>query len=245
MNKIYIGLGLAFVGGAVLGGGAGYFAAVKRLNALYDEKMEEEIARTKDFYKRVLDKEDLAETAFKAGVGPAAEALKTYQTVDTGTIFAEQAVIDPQAETFARTILGDDAEPVEKNIFDNGDELAIDKDARDTSKPYVVDITEYMDVPEGFDQLQLTYYGGDNILGDDKDEPIPDFNVDILVGRSNLLMFGASDPEQPHVLLVRNEKIKTDFEITHSDGKFAHEVAGLQHSDEIFQRTRPRPRREE
>lgn len=259
MNKIYIGLGLAFLGGAALGGGAGYFAAVKKLDALYNEKMEEEISRTKDFYKRVYEKEDIQTTAFKAGVGEAADALREYQgktiAVDTGTMFVDVPV---KSEGLTiNEVLGQDIanaveamhefgnEPVEKNVFDEPNLFEIDKESRDPEKPYIIDITEYLDTPDGFEQLDLTYYAGDSILGDDKDEPIPDYNVDILVGRANLMLFGASDPEQPHVLLVRNEKIKTDFEITHSDGKFAHEVAGLQHSDETFQSIRRRSHREE
>lgn len=228
-NYVTAGVALASL---TIGAASGYIFAKKKLDAEYNVKMEEEIARTKDFYKRVFDKKDLEETAFEAGLGEAAEALKSYQTVDTGTLFADQKVF-----------LDDEEVVIEKNIFDNGDALHIDKENRNTSVPYVIDIEEYMDTPDEFEQIQLTYYAGDNVLGDDKDEPINDINN--TVGRLNLLQFGASDSDQPHILLVRNEKLKTDFEISYSEGKFAHEVLGFQHSDETFQRTRPRPRREE
>lgn len=231
-----IAAGVAVVS-LTIGAASGYYYAVKKLNDEYNRKMEDEIARTKQHYQRVYDKEDLETTAFKAGIGEAAEALKEYQGgTDTGTIFADDGLVSVEDYEDA---------PVEKNVFDDGDELFIDKEKRDPTKPYLIDIGEYLDTPDNYEQLELTYYAGDGILGDDKDEPIPDFNVDSLIGRENLGFFGASDPEQPHVVLVRNEKMKMDFEITHSDGKFAHEVAGLQHSDEPFQRTRPRPRREE
>lgn len=230
-----IAAGVAVVS-LTIGAASGYYYAVKKLNDEYNAKMEDEIARTKKHYQRVYDKEDLETTAFKAGIGEAAEALKEYQGgTDTGTIFTDDGPVPVEVVEAGE----------EKNIFDDGDELRVDKENRDPDKPYVIDIGEYLDTPDKFEQLELTYYAGDAILGDDKDEPIPDFNVDPLIGRANLMLFGASDPEQPHVVLVRNEKMKMDFEITHSDGKFAHEVAGLQHSDEPFQRTRPRPRREE
>jgi hypothetical protein len=230
---------LAVAGVAVasltIGAVSGYKYAVKKLDEEYNAKMEEEIDRTKKFYQNVVQKEDLETTAFKAGVGEAAEALKKYQGVDTGTIFAEVAVEEiPVAE-----------EVVEQNIFENADDFELDKENRDHTKPYIIDIVEYMSNDE-YEQIDLTYYEGDKTLGDDKDEPIPDFNVETCVGRANLERFGASDPDQPHVLLVRNEKMRTDFNITHSDGSFAHEVAGLSHSDEpTFQRNHRRPRREE
>jgi agmatine/peptidylarginine deiminase len=95
-----------------------------------------------------------------------------------------------------------------------------------------------MEHPQGHDEIQLTYYAGDGVLGDDTDAPIDD--VDLLVGTMNLSMFGASDPDDPHILLVRNEQRKLDIEVTFSDGKFAHEVLGFNHSDEPERRRRPR-----
>lgn len=235
-NGIAAGVAVASL---TIGAASGYYYAIKKLNAEYNIKMEEEIARTKEHYKRTYKADEYKtpqEAAEALGVevslDDAVEAVVEYAGIDTGTLFAEQAVLPSK-----------DSE--ERNIFDDGDQLAIDYENRDTSKPYVVDISEFMDNPNEYEQIDLTYYAGDGILGDDKDEPIPDHNVDMVVGRDNLLMFGASDPEQPHVLLVRNEKMKTDFVITHSDGKFAHEVAGLMHADESFQRFNKRPRREE
>lgn len=223
------------VASLTIGAASGYFFAKKQLVKQYDEILEEQIARTREHYKKTYKAEEYetpqaaAEAlGVEVSLNEAVEAVKTYRGEDTGTIFAEQAV-------------------EERNIFDDGNPLTIDKDSRDTSKPYVIDIVEYMDTPDGFEQIELTYYAGDNTLGDDKNEPIPDWKIDEIVGRLNLMLFGASDPDQPHILLVRNEKYKTDFEISHSEGKFAHEVAGFMHSDETFQRTRtrhPRPKEE-
>jgi len=227
------------VASLTIGAASGYLFAKKQLVKKYDEILEDQIARTREHYKKTYKADEYAtpqDAAEALGVEvsleEAAEAVIEYAGEDTGTMFAEQARF---------------AEPmVEKNIFDDGDQLKINKDDRDRSKPYVVDINEFMDKPDEWqDDIQLTYFSGDNILGDDKDEPIPDYKVDEIIGRMNLLLFGASDPDQPHVLLVRNEKLKTDFEIAHSDGKFSHEVAGLMHSDEPFQRIRRNNHRDE
>lgn len=232
-----------------IGAASGYFFAKKQLVKQYDEILEDQIARTREHYKKTYKADEYStpqEAAEALGVEvtlqDAVEAVKEYQGDDTGTMFAEMAIAE---KPLVKQNDNGSFELVEKNIFDDGDQLAINKEDRDTSKPYVVTIDEFMDKPdEWHDDIELTYYEGDNILGDDKDEPVADHKVDDIVGRMNLLLFGASDPDQPHILLVRNEKMKTDFEITHSDGKFSHEVAGLMHSDEPFQRIR-RPRREE
>ncbi len=248
MNKYaYVGLGLAFLGGVALGAGGGYYFTVKRLNDQYNEKMEEEIQRTKDHYKRVYKVDEYAtpqDAAEALGV-EAAEALSSGAEQDVedvtelvknyGAAFENQAAAEDTGTIF-----------VEQNIFEDTPAMVIDKENRDPSKPYVIDIVEYMDNPNEYEQLELTYYAGDSILGDDKDEPVRE--IGLTVGEDNLAMFGISDPDQPHIVLIRNERLKTDFQVTHSDGKFAHEVLGFQHSDEPFERTRmrhPRSRREE
>jgi hypothetical protein len=131
-----------------------------------------------------------------------------------------------------------EVEVVERNVFEEGSAVVLDLGDRDKSKPYIVTLDEYMDHPQGHDEIQLTYYAGDSVLGDDEDEPIED--VEGLVGKENLVYFGISDPDDPHILLIRNEQKKLDIEVTHSEGKFAHEVLGFNHSDEPMRRSRPR-----
>lgn len=236
MDKKLIGLGLAFVGGIALGGGGGYFIAAKKLGADFDKRLTEEIALTRDFYKRTykLDDFETPESAAEVLLDDAVEALRSYSY--EGVTVKEEDLVDSGS-------IVQYEEVVEKNIFDNGNRPHIDKADRSPDKPYVVDLDEYMENPNEYDQISLTYYAGDNVLANDEDEVVD--NVNNVVGQMNLNMFGASDPEEPHVVLVRNERIKADYEITHSDGKYAHQVLGFQHSDETFQRMRqPRARDE-
>lgn len=228
-----------------IGAASGYFFAKKQMKAEYEEQISKEIKEAKAFYKAFYA--DLSKQKYQTPteaaealipehtVQEAAEAMRRYQATDTGTIFGEQAI--PDAEIVEDESV--EVEVEERNIFDNGDQLKIDRQNRDTSKPYVVDEHEWLSTPEGFEEVSLTYYSGDGVLGDDQDEPVE--NVDELIGNMNLMMFGASDPANPHILLVRNEKKKLDLEITWSDGKFAHEVLGFEHSDEpTTRRVKPR-----
>lgn len=235
---------IAGVGAASLTIGAvsGYKFAEKKLLSQFEESLDRHIEETRDYFRRVYKTDDFEtpeEAAEALGVAvpvaEAADAVRTYhKAFDSGTIFPEQKVFTPE-EVHQKMNEVIPEEKLEKNIFEDGNhEPSIDKDNRDTSKPYVVDADEYQANELEHDQIDLTYYGGDNVLADDEDKVVE--KVEELVGHMNLNMFGASDPEHPHMLLVRNERIKTDFEITYSDGKFAHEVLGFTHSDEPMSR---------
>jgi len=81
-------------------------------------------------------------------------------------------------------------------------------------------------------QFTLTYFEGDDVLCKDDDTVIRD--QDATVGLGNLSKFGHGSGD-PNIVYVRNEELKVDLEIVHSDGKYAVDVAGfkedeLQHS---------------
>lgn len=131
-------------------------------------------------------------------------------------------------------------ETTSRSIFVDGRELeefdyAAEVDKRNPDEPYIITHDEFMENENGFTQGTMTYYNGDDILTDDKDVPVPD--IDEIVGSEALTRFGYGSRDR-NVVYVRNEKIETDFEITLSQGEFAKEVAGFQHSAPI-RRFRP------
>lgn len=221
----YLGLGLAFVGGAALGVAAGYHYSFQKYADDFNEAVAREVQETKEFYANLHKREyatpeEAAKDLIPEDVKDAAEALLTYQ----GKEFVKPEEDDEP----------DEQEILERNVFENGDEPKVDWDNRDKTKPYVVTLEEYMDVPDEYEDIQLTYYAGDGVLVDDADEVLDD--IEAIVGNMNIMMFGASDPDQPHILLIRNPKLKSNIEISESMGKYAHEVLGLQHSDEPMRR---------
>jgi hypothetical protein len=226
MNQQYIIAGVA-VASLTIGAASGYFFAKKKFETSYTEELRE----AREYYKRVYKAEDFAtpEDAAETLLVEATTALKSYQGVE----IKDEALEDVQGDEDET-----EEEVRERNIFDEGDQLTIDPSDRVPGQPYAVTIDEYMENPDNHDQITLTYYAGDNVLASDDDVEIK--NVNSVVGRMNLNLFGASDPDQPNVVLVRNDKLNADYEITHSDGKFSHEVLGLQHSDEPQRRVKRR-----
>ena len=74
-------------------------------------------------------------------------------------------------------------------------------------KPYVIAPEEYGEL-DNYQTKSLTYYDDEILTDDDTDEVIKD--VDSIVGLESLKTFGEYEDDS---VFVRNEKLKTDFEI--------------------------------
>lgn len=81
---------------------------------------------------------------------------------------------------------------------------------RDRSKPYVISEAEFSDSEIGTQQLTITYYQGDKILVDDKEQPIRDIRG--VTGPVVPGGFGGISGD-PSIRYVRNERLEIDFEI--------------------------------
>jgi len=220
--------------GGVVGGVVGYFAykqGQKVMQAKYEVIMDEEIAQAKAFYSR-LNKRDM-ETPERAKrklhpevdrdpVLAAAQAIDIYQGSDEETLVLPE--IDHNDEIKVRVIM--DEHPEADAGWDYEEEIELRLDNPD--EPYVVHLDEFMENEYSHDQVTLTYYQGDDVLADERDEPIP--YPDPIVGEDNLKKFGHGSGD-PYVVLIRNERLSIDYEVAAAEGKFAYEVLGLEHSD--------------
>lgn len=227
----------AVVLGALVGGVVGYVAykrGQKDMETKYEEILDTEIARAKAFYSKV-NKEGM-ETPEKArevlhpeeedSIRDAAHAVQRYQGSKEPDV----------AEEIERAMTESDDDPGVTVIMEDYSDIDEDWDyERETEWreanpdiPYVVHLDEFMENEFDHDQVTLTYYSGDEVLADEKDEPIP--YPDPIVGLVNLKRFGDGSGD-PNVVLVRNDRLSMDYEVTLSSGKFAYEVLGLEHSD--------------
>ena len=74
-------------------------------------------------------------------------------------------------------------------------------------EPYVISPYDFGEIDE-YDQIELTYYEGDDTLEDDEYQIITD--RDSLIGTKALLTFGEYEDDS---VFVRNEYLRTDFQI--------------------------------
>lgn len=242
-SKTVIAGGVAVVAFAA-GTGSGYWYARKKLIADYDAKMELEIERTREYLERKYKRqnkvdefatpEKAAETlgvdiqqvekdaeATRSAMDQAAEALRKYHP-DTPTPNDVRTVKHPLA-TPPRQVnrnVFTDPQPVEGVDFSYSEEVA----ARSSDKPYIISAEEFES--GDFDKAILTWYDGDSVLTDSKDDIIPDFEFENVIGTVDNLRFGHRS-DQNHLVYIRSEHLELDFEVARHGGKYSVAVAGF------------------
>lgn len=228
-TKVIIGLTALF--SAASGAFVGFKVATKRAEEAFDGMLREELAAAAEIYKRVNKVGDFAtpESAAETLVGEAATALVDY---GTKLIPGEKVVITSDGITVPLDTLVEEKDE-EPDPTPTAEEEEETYNAWDEA-PEAFPITEedYMSNDSAYDQVSVTYYEGDSVVAE-HDKPLAD--VDRCVGIGNLATYG-----DENVIYVRNDRLRTDYEIAKSTGKFSHEVLGFEHSDEIFSRSRRR-----
>lgn len=218
------------IGGALLafiaGGASGYFAADKRLEkkhaALFDDAIKT--------YKRVvseLHERDLIEYYEKLlsdGVvdSPFSGAEETPSVVlnerpDRYKTPAE-AVQDKADSTVAYHKIADEYKaPATKTPPRTAN-------GRFKAKgPYIIDEDDYTQNPDEYDQVTLTYYAIDQIFAED-DTPYEKYEEHIGLGNINEL---TDEDYDSNVMLIRNDVIRTDFEIIKTNSFYSETVVGM------------------
>lgn len=226
---------IAGVAGLVLGGLGGYQFAKRRLKPKYEDLANKEIAEAKAFYS-TLHKNDFKTPA------DAVEALVPTEMVEAVEAISRYQGQDVTIEDVQEPLTGE-TEVV--NIFDQIPEWDQDvqesmRSSLDVGVPYIICRDEFLAADPGYNQVTLTYYEGDDVLADEKDEPIQ--LIDDVVGEDNLTRFGFGSLDT-HIVYIRNDRLDLDLEVTKSEGKFAHEVLGFEHSDRAGHRQRYRNER--
>lgn len=230
---------LAVVSAVALGAGAGiaWLISKQYYKSKYERLAEQEIAEAKAFYSQFYKKDDYATPgdaveALGAGGTEAAVALEQYgakRLQDVAVNVVETVDIEVKAM--------DSEEPIRSNIFtDRESDEVWDQDKEeayraslDPGVPYIISQMEFNENPEDHDQQTLTYFAEDDVLVDEKDQPIS--LTDQTVGDENLTRFGHGHMDN-RIVLVRNDRLQMDFEVVLNDGSYAKQVLGFQHSDE-------------
>lgn len=240
-KRVVIAGGVALVA-FTAGSGAGYLYARNKLMEQYDEKMEAEIRRTEEFLERKYKRQakvaefatpekaaetlgvDIPETEEEgsASLAEATEAIRRYHP-DTPPPSEVRTVKHPLATVPRQPVernIFTDPKPVAGVDFDYADEVA----ARDAEKPYIISAEEFEQTE--FDTAELTWYDGDNVLTDSKDDVIPEFEYERFIGSEENLRFGHRS-DQNHIVYIRNERLAMDFEVARHGGKYSVAVAGF------------------
>lgn len=233
-TAVYFAVG-AFSAGA--GIAAGYFLAKKKLESSFTARLEVEIADAKAYYQEmystpVFDAPAPVETATPLPllvnnerfnldadtVGKALDAVREYSP-------SEDPVEDRRAPVVVNNIFTNHTPPGEEVL---GALMA----SRDPSEPYIITKEEFYENEPDYEQVQFTYYEGDQVLVDDRNEFDP-LDNERVAGEDNLLRFGYGSGDE-NVLYVRNETLDPplDLHITRSVGRYAVEVLAIEEADQ-------------
>jgi len=115
---------------------------------------------------------------------------------------------------------GDDEDHEDED--EDADDSPAEPLVRDTTKPYVITREEFADENETYSKISLTYYTQDDTLTDERDAPIRDTSI---VGEAYQELFG-QDSDDPDIVLIRNDKLQVDFEISRMEQSYTFHVLG-------------------
>jgi hypothetical protein len=253
------------VGGWLLGAATGAFFAYKfaysRAETKYSKISDDAISEMRRHYQektRAVEakeaKRPVGEIVKERGYSPSEKETPPPMAVQPPT---PSRVIEAEDEAAGEPpdIPGED-EPPARNIFvqDGVEDPEFEWDwheerrGRSPDNPYVIHVDEkYDDASQGYDIITVTYYEGDDVLCNDRDEVIGHADRAELIGEGNLLRFGHGSGD-PVIVYVRNDKVEIIYEVIRSPHKFAEEVHGFTHDSPAYrnlERMRMRERDEQ
>lgn len=230
-----------------LGAGAGYVTASKRLKKKFEDIATDEIAGAREHYEKALAhiKEEHAEKLVETRTN----ALTDLGYTRVGMKSKDADILDETVEKLGydkpgRTAynkpvdIPEDAKPV-LNVFEQAKKALVQEEDlpfdleedmrhRTGNTPYVITQEEYDQNGGEYDQLDFTYYEGDDILTDGFDKPVED--VELVISPDILKRFGVGNPN-PNCVYFQNDRLEFQGEINRSKGKYVEEVLGF-HEDE-------------
>lgn len=214
------------LGGVAVGAAGGYIYADKKLKKHYDAIVEEEIASVKDTY-HLLTKQGKYQDDREA----TKEYLSRLDELQYLATQEEDEEDEEELETNGSTPYipePDDAKPLKVKpvvvqAANVGHVVDVMSEPRDPKVPYLISTEEFMNEGEDNEKITINYYAEDDTLADERDEVIPD--VEGTVGLKNLSRWGdGSDSE--FSVYVRNERLRTDFEVLREDTSYAKMMMG-------------------
>lgn len=207
-----------FLTGVAVGGAGTYWAVTSHTKQKYERLLEEEVGQVKDHY-RIIHKKDsyaspddlLAERKEKEA------ALEEYKmNVSAYEIETERKVTGPATNH---------SELESRSVFDYSQlGKTEDKTVVDQSSAYAVTYEEFDGENEEYTKTTLTYFKGDDTVADEVDDIIQD--VEATLGSEGLTSFGKLDPDNPDVAYIRNDRLRTDYEVILEERSFREVVVG-------------------
>jgi len=217
-----------------IGAFAGYLFAKKQLEIEYSDLAQKEILEAKHFYNALHKRGKFAspESVVKVRVPNEDVAEKTIResTETMREVRASRAARDYRGESVVvrdqtpGAVTTGNPSLLDGN-FDYEEELL----GRSPEHPYVISKEEFDENEGEFDDIEVMYYLGDDVVTDETGKSPMDQSDEIL-GDDNLLRFGDGSGD-PYIVYIRNDKFENDYCVVKNLGSFEEKVLGFKHSD--------------
>lgn len=227
--------------GMGVGAITGYFVAKRMLQTKYSKIADNEIAEMREHYRekaKALDaeaaKKPVEEIVKERGYSPP-ESTPPPMAIQPPTS-ARTIEAEDEAAGEPPDIPGEDEPPVQ-NVFQNNDivehvwDWHEERRGRSPDIPYVIHVDEREEYD--YQSQTLTYYEGDDVLCNERDEVVDPDERDNVVGEGNLYRFGHGS-EDPAIVYIRNDKLELIYEVIRSPNRYAEEVHGFRHYTESY-----------
>lgn len=197
-----------------VGAVAGYLFAKRQEKEIIDVLIEDTVQLTFTFEEEVETPKFVIDESVWT---PAAEYTLVWTPV------AEYTTVTQDDEGHI-TVIEEGGEESMINVFASTDEdwdYELEAFNRDPEKPYIIHRDEFFADEMGWDsQSTVTWYVGDCVLVDSRDEPV--MNPERIVGD---LKFGHGSGD-PSVCYVRNERLQAEYEVLRDPGSYEMDVLG-------------------
>lgn len=117
----------------------------------------------------------------------------------------------PEEEGYYDLPIGVIEEDLDEEL-DNEEKVEALRKAREDQKlPYPIDAAEFHNTQQWYEKITLTYFEGNDVLTDDREDPID--NPEELVGTDYKNLFGMIDEDETNIVMIRNDRNGCDYEI--------------------------------
>lgn len=235
---------LLFIGGLVIGGGAGVFGTKKYFQNKYQKRYEEDHDALEEYYRRTdeyirqdTDEEDPEdeinppnETNSRPGGRMSAEERATVKeklnrnwegTTNYAGMYRERNGYTERKMVEAQHPLdqGEYGEEDPEDGTETPEEIAFNEHQKNKHKsPKIISAETYSELPAHIDQEVLYFYSYDEVLCDDNEEPIEE--PEKIVGDA-LTKYGFIDNDE-RCIFVMNYQLDTCYEIQKIDGSWSN-----------------------
>lgn len=204
---------VCFLGGVGIG-----WALRKRRTRQYVLRLEKMV--TTLLNEDAIDTKDLTVVKYErpSDVGPR-EEVEDFVVVETGAPPRPDPTDDDVPHQPHRT----QTHPFERLELDKIVwDYEAERSTRTDTAPYILHRDEFFGEEMGFDQSTWTYYEGDDILVDETDTPVYNYQEN-----TGPLTWGHGSGD-PNVVYIRNEDMKAEYEVVRNEGHYSVEVLGLE-----------------